>query len=139
MDYNAKIRNHDFYSKDLALAGISVHLLKEFGKINFLLNFFFFSAVLTFRKETKFESFYNIIKMDRTPHLVVAELLEMVLLLVYMGKPGYGHKSHVIPAFCLLQVTAEVGNFQSNQKVNEDVSSWPNIFIFNSLKPPLYI
>lgn len=87
MDYNAKIRIHAFYPKDLALAGISVHLLKEFGRINFLLNIFFFNAVLASRKETKFESLYNIIKMDRTPHLVVAELLEMVLVLVYTGNP----------------------------------------------------
>lgn len=52
MDYNAKIRRHFFHFKKLVLAGNSVHSLKTFGRINFLLNFLYALLVLKKKKQS---------------------------------------------------------------------------------------
>lgn len=121
---------------------LSTYWRHLFGRIHFLLNFFY--ALLAFKKErkkkkeTKFESIYNIIKIVWIPHSIVAEFIwDGISTILQRGKQGYGHRFRVKPMSCSLQVTVEAGNFQSNQKVHEDIWFGLNILIFKSLKSHL--
>lgn len=136
MDYNAKIRRRFFLSKRWLLLEILSTHWRHLGELIFCLISFMHYWLL--KKETKFESIYNIIKTVWTPHSIVAEFIwDGVNIILQRGKPRLWPWVPCLPLSCLLHVTAEVSNIQSNQKVNEDFPFGLNIFIFNSLKPHL--